>query len=235
MFWPFKKRRKPNLKTVSIDQEEFARILREKKQRRSLRVFVSHRWDGDAGLHDFMTSDFNEFEIDDLSLDKSRRLEGVRGGTLDELEIKQEIAARIFGADVVIAPSTKAALKPKRTKVDGEYAVQNTDWISWEIEIAAVCFNIPVVFVDHKEGLQRRNRLYRRLKEVGAKVITAVASKDQIITAIASVFDESILDYYDEKSENEELKNNRAPAKFEEIMAKHKYKVFDLDRPVPAE
>ncbi|GEM_PF-5837709 len=213
MFGLFKRRRKKSLDTMKVDYAAFVRSMESSMQRRSLRVFVSHRYEKDADLHDFFATKFDGFEIQDLSLDASKALQSPRSGSIDELTIKQEIAARIFQADIVIAPSN---VKAGRSR-----------WIPWEIETAAICYNIPVLFVDRRDNVQRRNHLYNRLKKLGAKVAKSTTSPEQVLTAISMIFDESILDYRDVQSEMEETRLNREPRLSNRILEENNFQAAE--------
>lgn len=221
MFGFFQKRKKPNLTTLSYD---FEQSMSTKLSRRYLRVFFSHRWQEDGYLHKLLAAEFENFQIEDMSLSEERRMLGARGGMVDEVKIKREIAARIYASDILIAPSTKAAIKSRRIKADKEYVEIETDWISWEIQIAAICFNIPVLFVDERVGLRRRNPFYNKLKAEGAKVGVSLAATDHIMFAIDEMFDSKVLDYKDSESEIQELHTMRVPADFERILNLHPYR-----------
>jgi hypothetical protein len=224
MFGWFRKRSRPNLATPKFDFEEFATGNKKVITRRSLRVFVSHRWEKDDYLRDVFASErFPGLLVEDLSLTKDLRIIGPRGGEVDELKIKKEIAARIYASDVLIAPSIKSSLKPRRVKADGEWVHIETDWIGWEIELAALCFNMPVVFVDHRPELRRRINLYERLRKQGAKVATAKADPDDMMSVIFSVFKEDILLFSDSSSELTELMSNRVPPDFAKILERHPF------------
>jgi len=221
MFGWFNKPKKPNLATPAFD---FTESIAHKLNNRRLRVFVSHRWKEDGELHRILRTDFENFQIEDMSLSEDRRMLGARGGMVDEIRIKRELAARIYASDILIAPSTKAALKPRKVRSEGEYVEIETDWISWEIQIAAICFNIPVLFVDTRVNLKRRNALYNKLKAEGANVGVALATADDILMKIDALFDQKILEYRDAESELRELHELRVPAELPGILDRHPFR-----------
>lgn len=222
--WKWGKRQgsKPVVSTTELELS-----IADKLQRRYLRIFVSHRYKEDGYLHQLLTSGLENFEIDDLSLIEALRLKGARGGPVEEIRIKREIAARIYASDIVIAPSTKAALKPRKIRTEDGVVEVETDWISWEIQVAAICFNIPVLFIDQKLGVQRRNQLYNKLRSEGAKVAACVGTRDEVLKAIDRLFDKSVLDYRNHKSEIQELHEMRVPAEFPRVLEKHPYRTIE--------
>lgn len=115
-------------------------------EERQLRIFVSHRHGDDAKLYDGVIDALTRegFAVQDISLSATQVMAGPRGGDLDHLEIQAEVAARIHTSDILIAPSRPA--------------VTRSEWVTWEVQLAAVGYAIPILFVD-EPGLQRRTTL----------------------------------------------------------------------------
>jgi hypothetical protein len=127
------------------------------KSYRMLRVFMSHRWVAeDQKLYGDVFTELGKMGLkyQDMSLDRSRKIQGPRGGDVNDFELSRLIAARIFSSDIVIAPSRRGA--------------GQSDWIAWEVELAAIAYSLPVLFVDHDHDVQRRNFLVSSLKAAGA-------------------------------------------------------------------
>jgi hypothetical protein len=85
---------------------------RGKTANASLRVFISHRYGGDRSLYDDvidLRSDASRlFKVQDLvPVGGAASGQGRSGGRLTKLELQAEVAARIYSADVVIAPSRR--------------------------------------------------------------------------------------------------------------------------------
>lgn len=123
-------------------------------EERQLRIFISHRHDGDAALYDGVIDALTRelFAVQDMSLSAAQVMAGPRGGDLDHLEIQAEVAARIYTSDVLIAPSRPA--------------VTRSPWVTWEVQLAAVGYAIPILFVD-EPGLQRRTSLVSQVEALG--------------------------------------------------------------------
>jgi MTH538 TIR-like domain (DUF1863) len=122
-------------------------------EERQLRIFISHRFGKDQELYDQVISalESNRFSVQDMSLSAERALAGPRGGDLPKLNIQAEIAARIYTSDAVIAPSRPA--------------VTRSQWVSWEVQLAAIGYGIPILFVNEK-GQQRRTRLVSEVADL---------------------------------------------------------------------
>lgn len=127
---------------------------------RRLRVFMSHRYGADAQLYEAITlgirQQFDDF--DDLSLPEDRRIQTPRGREPARHDVMKEIAARIYVSDVVIAPAQVAA--------------GLNDWVSTEIEFAALAYCVPLLFVRMPE-MQRHTGLIQKLRLAGLQVSRA--------------------------------------------------------------
>jgi hypothetical protein len=124
-------------------------------EERRLRIFISHRYDRDETLYNEVIAALNRegFAVQDVSLSVSQVKSGPRGGDLPKLEIQAEIAARIYTSDILIAPSRVGAGR--------------SEWVTWEVQLAAVGYAIPILFVDQGEDQQRRAALVSEVREVG--------------------------------------------------------------------
>ncbi len=124
-------------------------------EERRLRIFISHRYDKDEELYGEVITDLNSqrFHVQDMSLSARQVMAGPRGGELPTLKIQAEIAARIYTSDILIAPSRVGA--------------GQAEWVTWEVQLAAVGYAIPILFVDHSDDQQRRNTLVSDAAAVG--------------------------------------------------------------------
>lgn len=115
-------------------------------EERQLRIFISHRFGKDQDLYDqvIRALESNGFSVQDMSLSVEQVMAGPRGGDLPKLNIQAEIAARIYTSDALIAPSRPA--------------VTRSQWVSWEVQLAAIGYGLPILFVNER-GQQRRTRL----------------------------------------------------------------------------
>lgn len=123
-------------------------------EERQLRIFISHRFGHDQELYDqvIRALESNRFSVQDMSLSAERAMSGPRGGDLPKLNIQAEIAARIYTSDAVIAPSRPA--------------VTRSQWVSWEVQLAAIGYGIPILFVNERD-LRRRARLVAEVADLG--------------------------------------------------------------------
>jgi hypothetical protein len=135
-------------------------------ERRKLRVFMSHRWDtDDADLYGKIFKHLGEqgFSVQDLSLAQDQKVSGPRGGSVADMKISREIAARIYSSDILLVPSRVGA--------------GLSDWIKWEVELASIAYDIPVLLIDHTNDIQRRsfvaelNAINARFEVVGAQAL----------------------------------------------------------------
>lgn len=124
-------------------------------EERRLRIFISHRYDRDEALYSEVIAALNSqgFAVQDVSLSISQQMAGPRGGDLPKLEIQAGIAARIYTSDILIAPS--------------RVGVGRSEWVTWEVQLAAVGYAIPILFVDQGEDQQRRAALVSEVADLG--------------------------------------------------------------------
>jgi hypothetical protein len=144
-------------------------------ERRKLRVFMSHRWDtDDAELYETVIKHLGEqgYSVQDLSLAQGQKVSGPRGGSVAEMEISREIAARIYSSDILLVPSRVGA--------------GLNDWIKWEVELAAVAYDIPVLLIDHTNDIHRRS-FVAELRAINARFEVVGAQALQIAYAVAKL------------------------------------------------
>jgi hypothetical protein len=124
-------------------------------EERRLRIFISHRYEQDEALYTEVIAALNNqgFAVQDVSLSASHQMAGPRGGELPKLEIQAGIAARIYTSDILIAPS--------------RVGVGRSEWVTWEVQLAAVGYAIPILFVDQGEDQQRRAALVSEVADLG--------------------------------------------------------------------
>lgn len=143
-------------------------------EERCIRIFVSHRWDSDGALYNDVIRTLHQqgFAVQDMSLSAQQVMTGPRGGELPRLTIQAEVAARIYTSDVLVAPSRPA--------------VTRSQWVTWEVQLAAVAYGIPVLFVNDK-NLRRKTRLVTEIESLGVphRVCDPVAT--QIAPGIAEL------------------------------------------------
>jgi hypothetical protein len=136
---------------------------------RRLRVFMSHRWtDDDKALFDQVFEALEKMGIryQDTSLQEQQSIRGPRRGSVNEGVLMKEIASRIFTSDIFIVPSRPAAGK--------------SEWVQWEVELAGICYSLPVLFVDHSEDLVYRSYLIGELESAGAKCASVKPDPNRI-------------------------------------------------------
>lgn len=106
---------------------------------RKIRIFISHRFEADSSLYDQSIAQLRSqgHGIEDLSLNVERLIQGPRGGQLPALEVKAQVAARIYTSDILLAPARPATSR--------------SEWLGWEIELAAVGYSLPVLFIKEPE------------------------------------------------------------------------------------
>lgn len=124
-------------------------------EERRLRVFISHRYGDDEALYDEVIDALNRngFSVQDISLSANQYMAGPRGGKLPKLEVQATVAARIYTSDVLIAPSRPA--------------VSRSEWVSWEVRLAAVGYGVPILFVNHRRDQQRKTSLVAQVEDLG--------------------------------------------------------------------
>jgi len=124
-------------------------------EERKLRIFISHRYENDDELYAKVRDALNSqgFHVQDVSLSAKEQMAGPRGGDLPKLEIQANIAARIYTSDILIAPSRVGAGR--------------SEWVTWEVQLAAIGYAIPILFVDHDGDQQRRTALVSEVAALG--------------------------------------------------------------------
>lgn len=124
-------------------------------EERRLRIFISHRYEHDDALYKDVISALNRegFAVQDVSLSAAQQMAGPRGGELPKLKIQAGIAARIYTSDILIAPSRVGAGR--------------SEWVTWEVQLAAIGYAIPILFIDQGEDQQRRTALVSEVAELG--------------------------------------------------------------------
>jgi len=145
-------------------------------EERQLRIFISHRFGKDQELYDqvIRALESNRFSVQDMSLSAERAMAGPRGGDLPKLNIQAEIAARIYTSDAVIAPSRPA--------------VTRSQWVSWEVQLAAIGYGIPILFVNEK-GQQRRTRLVTEVADLELPHDVCERSSQAIVEKLIRLID----------------------------------------------
>lgn len=144
-------------------------------EKRKLRVFMSHRWDtDDATLYEDALKHLAKegYAVQDLSLAQGQKVSGPRGGVVADMKIEREIAARIYSSDILLAPSRVAA--------------GLSDWIVWEVELASVAYNIPVLLIDHAPDMQKRS-FVAELKAINARFDVVGDDAGKIAFAVAKL------------------------------------------------
>lgn len=147
------------------------------EEERQLRVFCSHRYGGDEHLYKQVVADLNRngFSVQDTSLSASELLRGPRGGRLSKMQVQAEIAARIYTSDVLIAPSRPAASR--------------SDWVSWEVQLAAIGYGVPIVFVNQRADQQYNTRLVRQVAEMKLRHCVCNLDIKEISSSVAKMVD----------------------------------------------
>lgn len=123
-------------------------------EERQLRIFISHRYGDDSALYAevIQAVERNGFSVQDISLSAEQYLSGPRGGKLSKLEVQAEVAARIYTSDVLIAPSRPA--------------VSRSEWVTWEVQLAAIGYGVPILFVNQKRDQQRKTALVAQVEDL---------------------------------------------------------------------
>ena len=120
-------------------------------------IFISHRYKKDQRFLAAIKGRLEDHvRIDDGSLTKEQMLSGPRGGKVPGFEVKKEIFDRISQSDVVICRNTSS--------------ITNNEWISWEIDTAAIALKKPILFVDDRIDAVRGSAIYTELKNAEAIV-----------------------------------------------------------------
>lgn len=138
-------------------------------EERRLRIFISHRYENDDVLYEQVRHalDSQGFAVQDVSLNAQEQMAGPRGGDLPKLEIQANIAARIYTSDILIAPSRVGAGR--------------SEWVTWEVQLAAIGYAIPILFVDHDEDQQRRTALVSEVAALGVPYAVCARVAHEIV------------------------------------------------------
>lgn len=144
-------------------------------EERQLRIFISHRYGDDQPLYDEVIRALNRsgFSVQDISLSAQQVLAGPRGGALPKLEVQSEIAARIYTSDIMIAPSRPA--------------ITRSDWVTWEVQLAAIAYGVPVLFVNQRRGQQRNARLVAEMRSLDLPHAVCDPDAQQIVRHVAEL------------------------------------------------
>lgn len=145
-------------------------------EERKLRLFISHRYGADEALYTQVIAALERegFAVQDVSLTKDQVLTGPRGGDVPISKIQADIAARIFTADVLIAPS--------------RVGVTGSEWLTWEIQLAVIGYGLPVLFVNH-EGQKNKSRLVAEVEALGVPCRVCDAMTTQIVRGVTDLVD----------------------------------------------
>lgn len=151
--------------------EQPLQYWRSGSEERRMRLFISHRFGKDQALYDEVVKalDRNGHTVQDMSLSASQLMSGPRGGDLPDLSIQAEIAARIYTSDVLVAPSRVGA--------------GQSEWVSWEVQMAAIGYGIPILFVDH-EHQKNRARLVAEIEALNLPHKVAEPRAPEIVRGI---------------------------------------------------
>ncbi len=158
--------------------EENVELSRYEQERRKLpndlKIFFSHNYEKDDGAVLELVRRVREFasleEDADHTIYKNQVFKGPRGGDLPDLKLKRKIADRIRRCHVIMCPNSKT--------------IANNDWINWELEIGAIGFRKPVLFVDTTLDTIRNAGLLTKIREAGLKADKCGNDSTQIMIAI---------------------------------------------------
>lgn len=144
--------------------------LEDLRLRRKPRIFVSHIWDRHEGFVDktIETIRSRYADVQDLSVRVSAPESDLGAPTLKSFVLKSRVAARIFSSDLLIAP------------IGSE--VSYSEWVKYEIELAAVAYSIPVILVDSRD-IVRRTSLRNELRDVSDTFLVANGDDDDDLIA----------------------------------------------------
>jgi hypothetical protein len=135
---------------------------------REIRVFISHRFEADSVLYDEALAKLRSqgHAIQDMSLNVDTLIRGPNGGQRPLLEIKAQVAARIYTSDILMAPA-----RPATTR---------SEWLSWEIELAAVGYGLPVLFIKEPE-LENNTRFIAEIRGLNLRHEVAERRPEDIV------------------------------------------------------
>ncbi len=174
---------------------------------RQLRIFISHRYDDDQELYDNAVTALIKggFPVQNISLSKSQLIRGPRGGYLPELKVQAEIAARIYTSDILIAPSRPG--------------VSRSDWVTWEVQLAAVGYGIPILFVNFR-GQQRKTRLVTEIESLGLPCEVCEPEAHSIARSVAELVRKPRPDWTVRRHEPDSTVRFRGPAALDDVLNK---------------
>lgn len=195
-------------------------------EERKLRIFISHRYGNDKALYDdvLRAVESNGFSVQDVSLSAEQVLAGPRGGALPKLQVQAEIAARIYTSDVVIAPSRAA--------------ISRSQWVTWEIQLAAIGYRIPILFVNQR-GQQRSTRLVNEVASLNLTHRVCEPDSSQIARNVAELVENTRPKWGMRQEERGDELRFRGPtsAALVEVLRKHPYRprlaAVELPEPTP--
>lgn len=182
-------------------------------EERKLRVFISHRYGNDKALYDdvLRAVESNGFSVQDISLSAEQVMAGPRGGQLPKLQVQSEIAARIYTSDVVIAPSRPA--------------VTRSQWVTWEVQLAAIGYGIPILFVNQR-GQQRSTKLVNEVASMGLNYRVCEPISSHIARNVAELVENTRPNWGVRQEEADSKVRYRGPtqAALNEVLRKHPYR-----------
>ena len=160
------------------DREELSLYERERRKLpNDLKIFFSHNYEKDDRVVAEIVDRVRRFaslqEDSDHTVYKDGRFTGPRGGDLPDLLLKRKIADRIRSSHIIMCPNSRT--------------ISDNDWINWEIEIGAIGFRKPVLFVDTSLNTIRNAGLLSKLQAAGLKAERCGNNGEDIKTAINSL------------------------------------------------
>lgn len=194
------------------------------EEERKLRVFISHRYGSDKALYDevLLALERSGFSVQDVSLSVEQVLAGPRGGQLPKLQVQAEIAARIYTSDIVIAPSRPA--------------VTRSQWVTWEVQLAAIGYGIPILFVNQRNQ-QRSTKLVTEVASMNLSHRVCQPESSHIVRSIAELVGNTRPRWGVRQEESDGALQFRGPAMsaLHEVMRKHPYRprLAPIERPPP--
>lgn len=147
-------------------------------EERQLRIFISHRYgkDKDEALYEGAIRALNHnFSVQDISLSAQQYMAGPRGGELPKLSVQAEIAARIYTSDVLIAPSRVASSR--------------SQWVTWEVQLAAIGYGVPILFVNEGKDQKLRTALVSQVHDLGLPYRISNRETSDIVRGVTELVD----------------------------------------------
>ena len=135
---------------------------------RRWRIFISHRHQTDRALYDdvLQTLMRQGHAVQDMSLPENKTISGPKGGQLPAMEIQAQVAARIYTSDLLVAPSRPGATR--------------SEWVTWEVQLAAVGYGVPVLFV-REPDLTYNTSLVAEMAKLGLTHAVAERNTQDIV------------------------------------------------------